>query len=70
VIIFGSVCFLSKKITKLKLKKNWNLFKLTGFGLVRFLEKKPIQTDLAWFFRFGLVFFRVIFGLVFSVSGL
>ena len=33
-----------------------------------FLKQKPVQTGLARFFRFGLVFFR--FGLVFSVPGL
>jgi hypothetical protein len=39
-------------------KKNRNRFKPTGFGSVRFsfLEKKPVQTGLARFFRFGLVF--------------
>ena len=25
------------------------------FGSVRFLEKKPVQTGLAWFFRFGSI---------------
>jgi hypothetical protein len=32
-----------------KLKSNQNRFKPTGFGQV-ILEKKPIQTDFAWFF--------------------
>jgi hypothetical protein len=48
-----------------------------------FLEKKPVQTGLArffrfgsvfsglaWFFRFGSVFFPVFFGSVFPVPGL
>jgi hypothetical protein len=62
-IIFGSVRFLSKKITKPKLflkKKNRNRTE-TGsnrpvsvrFG---FLGQKPVQTGLPWFFRFGSVF--------------
>jgi hypothetical protein len=45
VIIFGSVQFLSKKITKPKLfffeKKNRNRVKPTGFGSV-FLGQKPV----------------------------
>jgi hypothetical protein len=60
VFIFGSVRFLSKKITKpIFLKKNRNRFKPTGFGSVRFgfVEQKPVQTGLARFFsvrvRFG-----------------
>jgi len=60
---FDSVRFLSKKIIKPKFflkktKSNRNRFKPTGFGLVRFgfLEKKPVQTGLAWLFRFGSVF--------------
>jgi len=56
VIIFGSVRFLSKKITKPKLKKNQNRFKPTGFGSVRFFRTK---TGLA---RFFFVFFRFRFG--------
>ena len=65
VIIFGSVRFLSKKITKLKFflkKKNRNRTE-TGsnrpvsvrFGSV-FLGQKPVQTGLARFSRFGSVF--------------
>jgi hypothetical protein len=61
VIIFGSIRFLSKKVTKPKfvLKKN-----PTGFGSVRFgfLGQKLVQTG------FGSFFFR--FGSVFSVLGL
>jgi hypothetical protein len=53
VIIFGSVRFLSKKITKPKLKKNQNRFKPTGFGSVRFFRTK---TGLA---RFFFCFFSV-----------
>jgi len=73
VIIFGSVRFLSKKVTKPKLfffwKKNRNRTE-TGSnrpGSVRFgfLGQKPVQTGLARFFRFWLGFFR--FGSVFSV---
>jgi len=78
VIIFSSVRFLSKKVTKPKFfffeKKNRNRVKPTGFG---FLGKKPVQTGLARFFRFfpvlarfsrfGSVFFLFRFGLVFSV---
>jgi len=78
VIIFGSVQFLLKKVTKPNffLKKNRNRTE-TGsnrpvsvrFG---FLEKKPVQTGLARFFRFsrfwlgfsgfGSVFFRFFVG--------
>jgi len=36
---------------------NQNRFKPTGFGSV-FLEQNPIQTGLAWFFRFDSVFYR------------
>jgi hypothetical protein len=65
VIIFGSVRFLSKKVTKpnffflkKKPKPNRNRVKPTGFGSVRFgfLGQKPVQTGLARFFRFGLGF--------------
>jgi hypothetical protein len=39
-----------------------------------FLEQKTVQTGLAWFFWFGLVFSVLAqffwFGLVFSISGL
>ena len=67
MIIFDSIRFLLKKIIKLKnnLKKkpkpNRNRFKPTGFGSVRFLGQKPVQTGLARFFRFWLGF--LIFGL-------
>jgi hypothetical protein len=75
VIIFGSVRFLSKKVTKPKFfffeKKNRNRTE-TGsnrpvsvrFGSV-FLGLKPVQTGLARFFRFWLGFLD--FGSVFSV---
>ena len=58
VIIFGSVRFLSKKVTKSKFfffeKKNRtetrsNRLVSVPFG---FLGQKPVQTGLAWFFRF------------------
>jgi hypothetical protein len=58
LIIFGSVRFLSKKVTKPKKKifekKNRNRVKPTGFGSVRFFRAK---TGSARFFRFGSVFF-------------
>jgi hypothetical protein len=67
VIIFGSVRFLSKKVTRPKFffLKNQNQVKPTGFGSVRsvFLGQKPVQTGLARFFRFWLGFFC--FGSVF-----
>jgi hypothetical protein len=77
MIIFGSVWFLSKKVTKPVLKKtkpNRNRFKPTSFGSV-ILEQKPVQTDQFWFgsvfLWFGSVFsVWVQFGYVFSVSGL
>jgi hypothetical protein len=66
VIIFSSVRFLSKKVTKTGFKKNRNRI-------------EPVQTDRFWFglvilgknqfkpvwldFRFGSVFFPVFFGL-------
>jgi hypothetical protein len=55
VIIFSSVWFLLKKITKPNLKKkNRNWFKLTGFGFGSvFLGQKPVPTCLARFFLFG-----------------
>jgi hypothetical protein len=69
VIIFGSVQFLSKKVTKPKFfflkKKTETEPKPTGFGSVRFFGKKPVQTGLARFSRFGSVFSG--FGSVFSV---
>jgi hypothetical protein len=83
VIIFGSVRFLSKKLTKPKFfffEKKTETESKPGqtdrfrFGSVRFLGKKPVQTGLARFFlvlarffRFGSVFFRFRFGSVFSV---
>jgi hypothetical protein len=75
VIIFGSVRFLLKKVTKPKFfffeKKNRNRTE-TGsnrpvsvrFG---FLGKKPVQTGMARFFRFWLGFLG--FGSVFSCFG-
>jgi hypothetical protein len=76
VIIFSSVRFLSKKVTKTSFfKKNRNRFKSTCFGSI-ILGKKtdsncfgsvfPVWlgfSSLAQFFRFGLVFFWVFFGL-------
>jgi hypothetical protein len=59
VIIFGSIRFLSKKVTKPKFfffeKKNRNRVKPTGFSSVRFgfLGQKPVQTG---FSGFGSVF--------------
>jgi len=52
VIIFGSVRFLSKKVTKPNffLKKNRNQVKPTGFGSVRFFRAKTGSN------RFGSVF--------------
>jgi hypothetical protein len=62
VIIFGSVRFLSKKVTKPKL---FFFEKKTETGSNRpvsvrfgFLGQKPVQTGLARFFRFWLGFFR------------
>ena len=64
MIIFGSVRFLSKKVTKPKLfflkkkpKPNRNRVKPTGFGSVRFLGQKPVQTGLARFFFWFFVGF-------------
>jgi phage shock protein PspC (stress-responsive transcriptional regulator) len=77
VIIFGSVRFLSKKVTKpkfffKKIETRSNRPVSVRFG---FLGKKPVQTGLARFFsvfpvlarffRFGSVFFG--FGSVFLV---
>ena len=73
MIIFGSVRFLSKKVTKLKfffLKKKIETEPKPGqtdpfrFG---FLGQKPVQTGLARFFRFWLGFLS--FGSVFSGFG-
>jgi hypothetical protein len=73
VLIFGSVRFLSKKVTKpnffsKKPKPNQNWFKPTGFGSVRFgfLGKKLVQTGLARFFA-GLARFFAGLAWVFSV---
>jgi hypothetical protein len=67
VIIFGSVRFLSKKVTKPKFfflkkkpKPNRNRVKPTGFGSV-FLGQKPVQIGLARFFRFSSVLARFFF---------
>ena len=65
VIIFGSVRFLSKKVTKPKLfflkkkkpKPNRNQVKPTGFGSVWFGFLRA-KTGLARFFRIWLGFFR------------
>jgi len=71
VIIFGSVRFLSKKVTKpkffLKKKKTETEPKPGQTGRFRFgfLGQKPVQTGLARFFRFWLGFSG--FGSVFSV---
>jgi hypothetical protein len=83
VIIFGSVRFLPKKLTKLILKKKTKTEPKpvqTDWFRFGFLGKKPVQTGLARFFRFwfgffGLTrffpsFFRFEFGSVFSVLGL
>ena len=72
MIIFGSVWFLSKKVTKPKLfffekkpKPNRNRVKPTGFGSVRFFRAKTgsnrfgsVFPVLARFSRFWLGFFR------------
>ena len=53
VIIFILVRFLVKKKQPNQIKKkktNRNRFKLIGFGSVRFLEQKPVQTGLAQVF--------------------
>ena len=61
---FGSV-FIKKK-TKLNFFfKNRNRVKPTSFGSVRFFWAKTGFFGLARFFRFGSVFFRFRFGLVF-----
>jgi hypothetical protein len=79
VIIFGSVRFLSKKVTKpklffLKKKPNRNRVKPTGFGSVRFFRAKTGSNRFGsvfsvWldFFRFGSVLAR--FGSVFFGFG-
>jgi hypothetical protein len=62
VIIFGSVRFLSKKITKPKFKKKTetgsNRLDSVRFG---FLKQKPVQTGLAHFFPIWLGFFLFFF---------
>jgi hypothetical protein len=67
VIIFGSVRFYQKIVTKPKFKKKTetgsNRPVSVRFGSV-FLGQKPVQTVLARFFRFGSVFFPVFFGSV------
>ena len=76
MIIFGSVRFLSKKVTKPKLfffekkpKPNRNRVKPTGFGSVRFFRAKTGSNRFGLVFpvfaRFGSVFSG--FGSVFSV---
>jgi len=72
---FGSIWFLSKKITKpnfflKKPKPNRNRFKPTGFGSVWFFRAKTgsnrfgsVFSGLVHFFRFGSVF-SVCFGFV------
>jgi len=75
VIIFGSVRFLSKKVTKPKIfffeKKNETEPKPGQTDRFRFgsdfLGQKPVQTGLARFFRFWLGFLG--FGSVFSGFG-
>jgi hypothetical protein len=61
VIIFGSVRFLSKKITKPKLFKKKKTETRPKSGQTDrfrfdFLGQKPVQTSLARFFRFWLGF--------------
>jgi len=62
VIIFGSIRFLSKKVTKLKFKKkpNRNQVKPTDFVSVWFFREKTdsnrFGSVLALFFWFGSVF--------------
>jgi hypothetical protein len=68
--------FIKTKSNQIKIiffKKNQNRFKPTGFGSVRFgfLEQKPVQTGLVWFFfvwlGFGSIFFQ--FSLVLARFG-
>jgi hypothetical protein len=63
VIIFGSVRFLSKKVTKPKLfflkkkpKPNRNRVKPTGFGSVRFFRVKTGSNRFGSVSGFGSVF--------------
>jgi hypothetical protein len=71
---FGLVFIKKSNQTEFFLKKkpkpNQNRFKPTGFVSVRFFRKKPVQTGLARFFRFGSVFSGFFFGSVFPVPGL
>jgi hypothetical protein len=66
VIIFGSVLFLSKKVTKTGFKKKQKPNRTSSNRpvLVRFgyFRKKPVQTGLARF-SVWLGFFSVFFGL-------
>jgi hypothetical protein len=57
VFIFGSVWFLSKKVTKPNLKKKKTETGSNRPVSVRFFRAKPVQTSLARFFWFGSVFF-------------
>ena len=70
MIIFGSVRFLSKKVTKPKFffEKKTETESNRPFSVrFGFLGKKPVQTGLARFFRFGSVLAR--FGSVFFCFG-
>jgi hypothetical protein len=62
----------SNQIEIIFLKKNQNRFKPTGFGSVRFgfLEQKPVQTGLVWFFLFGSVLARFFSSLAWFWLGL
>jgi hypothetical protein len=66
VIIFSSVRFLSKKITKLKFKKKKTETEPVQTDRFRFgfLGQKPVQTGLARFFLVWLGFFPVWLGSV------
>jgi hypothetical protein len=72
VIIFYLVFKKKNNLIKFK-KRNRNRTEIGSnrpvsvrFG---FLGQKSVQTSLAWFFRFGSVFFWFGFGLVFLVLG-
>jgi hypothetical protein len=63
VIIFGSVRFLSKKITKLNFfKKNRNGSNRPVSVRFGFLEQNLVQTGVTWFFA-GLTRFFSVLGL-------
>jgi hypothetical protein len=67
--------FIKTKSNQIKIiffKKNQNRFKPTGFGSVRFgfLEQKPVQTGLVWFFLFGSVLARFFSSLAWFWLGL